>query len=178
MRRLISSELAVALALPLLFASRAATAAPPLTTPPAPPAPKVLALWNTTDKGFFFTFSDAADGSLSSDSTYASQKQAQFSGISVVLFDNGALVLGTIQNNQLNAIAQLAEVNTKDLTYTLAHSKSADGKTFLDGTVSAATDLKTGFLELTLTEISQDGKSSKTTRIEFALSNSNPVPPA
>jgi len=178
MRRLCLSELAVALALPLLFASRSATAAPPLTSPPTPPAPKALAVWTSKDKGFFFTWSDGADGSLSGDSTYASQKQAQLSGASVVLFDNGSLVLGTIQNTQLNVIAQLAAANSTDLTFILGHSKSSDGKTFFDGSVNASTDLKSAFFEGTLTEISQDGKSSKTTHIELDLAAPGSTPPS
>ena len=176
MPRLCLPGRAMVLALPLLVASRAATAAPPPTTPPA--TPKVLHLWTSTDKGAFFTFSDAADGTLTVDNTYATQKQTQFSGASVVLFDNGVLVLGTIQNSQLNPIGVLAELNTSDLTYILGHSKSSDGKTFFDGTVNASTDLKTAFFEGTLTEISADSTSSKTTHIELDLATPTQTTPS
>jgi hypothetical protein len=165
---------ALAVALPLLFGSRSASAAPP------PATPKVLQIWTSKDKGFFYTFSDAADGSLSIDKDYASQKQTLFNGVSVVLFDNGSLVFGTIQATQLTPIAVLAEVNTSDLTYTLGHFKSSDGKTFFDGSVNASSDLKTAFFEGTLTEIGQDPKASKTTHIELSLAApaSNTTPPS
>ncbi len=165
-------------ALPLLVAPRPAAAAPP----PSTPAPKVLQAWTSTDKGLFLTFSDAADGTLSLDKDYATEKQTQFNGVSVVLFDNGALVLGTIQGTQLNALAVLAEVNSTDMTFIVGHSKSSDGKTFFDGTVNASSDLKKAFFEGTLIEIGQDPKASKTTHIELNLAvptaapASNPAP--
>ena len=153
-------------------------AAPPLTSPPTPPAPKVLAAWNSIDKGFFFTFSDGADGTLTADKTYAAQKQAQFAGASVILLDNGALVLGTIQNSKLNVIAALSEVNSSDLTFIVGQSKSADGKTFVDGAVYAATDLKTAGFSGNVLEVGADGKSSKTTHIELDLAVPGTTPPS
>jgi hypothetical protein len=161
--------LALAAALPLVAGVRPAAAAE--ITPIAQAVGEA--------EPFVISWVDTADGKVGID---AARITAAFSSVRYIFTDQGQLLLGQMQGQELKLVLPAAHMlkNEKN-TYFLAHVRSADKTLFLDGSaVRYASDPTKGYAEWTLLTVGKDG-STVSTHIEqelaFQSGSSNPTPP-
>jgi hypothetical protein len=170
MKHLTLLSLAMALALPMVVAPRPAAAAETVNA---------VAQAVGEQDPFVFTWVDGADGQLRVNPEIAQQFHGLFANARYLVLDNGQLVIGQLQGQELKTIAPtLAVAKSEDNMFFIAHYRSQDQKFALDGTIDRyRNDPSRGYAQFNLTVVTQDG-STATTLIQQNLTfpGSSPAP--
>jgi hypothetical protein len=146
------------------------TAALVLALPLAVARPAMAAEVNTIaqaagDKDpFVISFADAADGTITLNDDMAEILYSVFAGAQYILTDDGRLLLGHLQGNNLALIAPVAaQISFNENRYFVVHARTKDGKQFLDGRIwRSKENPKAGYAEFTFLQIGPNGVSIST----------------
>lgn len=170
MKHLTLLGLAMALVLPAVAAPRPAAAEETVTA---------IAHAVGEQDPFVFTWVDAADGELRVNPDIARQFHGLFANARYLVLNNGQLVIGQLQGQELKTIAPtLTVARNPNNTFFIAHYRSPDKKMALDGTITRY-DASRGFAQFNLTVTTQDGSVATTLiqqNLTFPSGNSTPTP--
>jgi hypothetical protein len=145
---------------------------------PARAAQVTLLLDGTGGKDpFVVAFADGANGEISLDKDTGQRVHDKLAGVHYVIADNGQLLVGSLNGTELTDVlpAGAALSVSKDNSYFVIHSRSADRRTFVDGELFRLTsDPSKGLAIFTLTLFDSQG-NSRSVHVEqdltFAASN-------
>lgn len=161
--------LAMAFALPVVVAPRPAAAAS---------VNAVVQAVGESDP-FVFSWVDGTDGKLSVNNQIASQIHDMFANARYLVTDQGQLILGQLQGQELKTIVPpTAVAKNQANTFFISHIRSQDKTLFLDGTIDRFTsDPTKGFAQFNLTLVAKDGSTISTlVQQMLAFPSSTPAP--
>ncbi len=170
MKHLSLLALAMTFALPAALAPRPAAAADTVTA--------VAQAVGEADP-FVFTWVDGVDGKLSVNQQIAGQLHGMFAGARYVVTDNGQLILGQLQGQELKTIAPTSAVaKNQEGTFFISHVRSQDKTLFMDGTIDRyRSDPSKGFAQFNLTLVAKDGSTISTVIQQLlTFSGGSPAP--